>query len=135
MAGGYGAVGAVRIQGIHELERSFGKYGKELKKRLDRELQVIAEPVRFEASGLARSEISHMTNAWSQMRVGVARADSTVYVSPKKRGQKTGPKKRPNLGRRLQHEALDPALQHNRGRIEARVEKLVDLIADGEGFL
>ena len=128
------AAGAIQVEGIHELQQSFGKYGKDLKKGLQRELAAVAEPVRFEASNLARSEIRKMTLGWSQMRVGVT-AGTVVYVAPKKRGSKTGPQKRRNLGDLLMERALQPALEHNRAKIEAGVEKMLDVVAAENGFL
>jgi hypothetical protein len=128
------AAGAIRVHGIHELERSFGRYGNDLKKGLRRELAAVAEPVRFDASNLARSEIRNMTLAWSQMRIGVTKG-TVVYVVPKKRGLKSGPKKRRPFGDLLMEKALQPALERNREKIEAGVEKMLDVVAAENGFL
>jgi hypothetical protein len=128
------AAGAIEVRGIVELQRSFGKYGKDLKKGLRRELGAVAEPVRFDASNLARSEIRNMTLAWSQMRVGITKG-TIVYVAPVKRGSKTGPQKRRNLGDLLMQKALQPALERNRTKIEAGMEKMLDVVAGENGFL
>lgn len=62
------------------------------------------------------------------MRVGVTR--TLVYVAPKQRGARFGPRKRPNLAGLLATRAMEPALDINRPLVERQLEGLLDTVAD-----
>lgn len=121
---------AVRVRGLKELNRSFGKMSAELKRSLRSELLEAGEPVRVRAEQLAAQEIRNIDPRWSQMRVGAT--SQLVYVAPRAR-RRTG-SSRPNLAGLLLGRAMEPALAEETANVEQRIERLIDHIADGEGF-
>lgn len=120
----------LHIEGLKELSRAFRLADKELIKELRTSLRKVAEPVRVDAEHLALTEIRRMTLPWSVMRVGVNQRE--VYVAPKLRGVKTrgrDPRRRPNLFDLLLGRSLEPALEHNEGRVVFEVERMLGKIA------
>lgn len=116
----------LHIEGLRDLSRAFRLADKELIRELRVSLRKVAEPVRVDAQHLALTEIRRMTLPWSEMRVGVSQ--TSVYVAPKKRGVKTrgkDPRRRPNLFDLLLGRSLEPALEHNEGRVVFEVEKML----------
>lgn len=117
--------GAVRIEGLRELERAFKLYGRGLEKGLREALEAAAEPVRFEAQTLATSQIPNIGIPWSRMRVGVTRR--TAYVAPQERGRSRNTRRfRPNLKPLLLERAMQPALDHNVANVERELGDALD---------
>ena len=92
----------------------------------------IARPVQLEAQRLAVTEISGLrrTNAqgtgqWALMRIGVNQR--VVYVAPQKRSRRST---RPRFGTLLMNKAMQPALESQRHRLEAGIERALDRVAD-----
>jgi len=116
----------VYVTGITELNRAFAHADKQVQAGLRVELATIAEPVRVTAQQLALTEITNMTEAWSQMRVGTT--GKFVYVAPQSRRKRGSP--RPNLAGLLMDRALQPAADANEGKVADGVEHLVDRIME-----
>jgi len=122
----------VRVSGYQELQRAFGKYDKDAKKALAFELRLVADSVRGEAERLASSEISRMTSAWSQMRVGIT--SKSVYVAPKKRGTKNPALRRSAFGTQLLDSVLYPALAANVDSVGRDLDSLLGRVGRANGF-
>lgn len=119
---------AIRVEGLKQLQRAFAVAGKEFSKDLRSALESAAEPVRSQAASSALTQISGMRRQrvpWNEMRVGVTRG--SVYVAPKQRSTRIGSRKRRNIAGRLMDEAMQPALDANRGKVEGEV---IDAITD-----
>ena len=129
-----GELVAVRLDGLRELERAFKVAGNGLERGIREVLESAAEPVRHDAQLLALSEIPRIsvpstTVPWHRMRVGVTRR--TAYVAPEMRGDKSrrGSRRRPNFATKLLHEAMQPALERNRGSVEDTFEDALEDLA------
>lgn len=111
------------VDGLVQLNRLFAAAGPEAKKRLDKRMRELAEPVRVDAETLTRSGIPRIGPRWSQMRTGVTQR--AVYIAPRQRGtrRRGDPRSRPNLARLLDRE-MTRALEQNQPRIEQSVEAL-----------
>jgi hypothetical protein len=124
------ATGAVRIEGLRELDRAFAQVSKQTQKEFRSELKKVGEPVRSSAEELAVSQIANIGGQWSRMRLGsTARV---VYVQPRTRRRDGSP--RPNLAGLLMAQALLPALHSHEDSIEAGVERWLDSIIMRNGF-
>ena len=117
--------GAVAVTGLREFQRACANSDKELKDFLRTGLRALGEPVRKSAQALAGSEISHIGDHWSRMRLGVT-AGGGVYVVPFSRGR--GGSKRPNLANLLMDKAMQPALDQHTEEVVAGFELLLDRI-------
>jgi histone H3/H4 len=121
---------AVVVRGLTDLQRAFSRVSRDLGSGVREALEAAGEPVRSEASQLALQEISGMRRSrlpWWQMRVGVTR--KVVYVAPVRRGMKSSGRerfRRPKLAPRLLDEAMIPALEHNRARLEGEILETLD---------
>lgn len=124
------AVGAVRVEGLRDLNRAFARLGAGVKKELVGELALAAEPVRAAAVELAVSGIRNIGPTWSQMRVGVTQ--SLVYVAPKARRRRGSPRR--NLAPLLMDRAMQPALDENQAEVVGRLELMVDRLGGESGF-
>lgn len=123
------APGALAVRGLADLQRAFKIAEKELKVELRVELLRVAKPVRVAAEQLAVAKITNIDKnpggpRWEQMRTGVTQ--KLVYVAPKQRGQKKGPRKRPRFGTFLMEKAMAPALEQNRMLVVQGMERLID---------
>lgn len=120
--------GAVRIEGLRELNLAFKLYGRGLEKGVREALLTAAEVVRPEAQSLARSSIKVSRVDWSAMRVGTSR--HTSYVAPVQRGRNRNPNRfRPKLKAKLLDEAMEPALDQNTSRVEREFGDALDDLA------
>ncbi len=124
------AAGTVRVHGLRELNKTFKHMGKEVQKETRNELREVGEPVRKAAEQLAAVEIRNIGDNWSKMRVGVTQ--KLVYVAPKARSRSGSP--RPNLAGLLLQRAMLPALERNEPQVVAGLEKMLDRLADRNGF-
>jgi len=132
------AAGAIRVRDLNSLVRAFAAADKAVKEDLRDALMEAAAPVRSDAETLALHTIKNMQptrlgrSAWSAMRTGVT-GNAIVYVAPVERGVKTKGRlrlARPNLANLLLERAMEPALEHNIGRVERRLEQMLDEVAD-----
>lgn len=115
----------IRVKGLAELDAAFRIAGSTLQKTYRADLRKIGEPIRADAERLARSNISRIGSAWSEMRVGVT--SRLVYVAPKRRGR--NPRlKRPNLAGLLMGRAMEPALEQNVTGVETEIGHLLDIM-------
>lgn len=97
----------VRIEGLAQLQRSLREIEPKLLAEFRKELVAAGEPVARAAHGLAVQNIPKVTEPWSEFRVGAT--TNLVYVAPKQRGSKIGPRKRPAFASLLLKRALEPA--------------------------
>lgn len=114
------------MHGLPQLRRLAAAAGPDVKKDLDKRLRELAEPIRADAEGLARSGIRRVGIPWSQMRVGVTQR--LVYVAPKQRGVKARgahPRRRPRFADLLEQRAMTPALERNRDDLENGTEQVL----------
>jgi hypothetical protein len=124
----------IEILGYRELMRAFAQADKDSRKYVRAAFREVGQPVAAEAEQLAVQKIPRITRRsprgpkWEKMRVGVTR--TLVYVAPRQRGVRSGPRRRPNMADLLMGRAMEPALEHNEARLEASVERALDLVAD-----
>jgi hypothetical protein len=129
-----GGHGAVEVQGLSSLVRAFQQADKNLVDDLRDALSEGAQPVKMDAQGLAQHNISHMKlgSPWVRMRIGVMARSSIVYVAPVERGVKSrggARKKRREFFDVLMDKSLQPALEHNIGRIVERTDRMLGEVA------
>jgi hypothetical protein len=118
--------GSVKVKGLRELQRAFREMSKESAKELREGLREAAEPVRQEASRLFAP-----VNIGSAMgyRVRVRQRGVAVEQSRKR---VTG--QHPEYGALQMRTALIPALAHREDEVLRGVEKVLDELADDNGF-
>jgi len=123
----------IRVEGIADLQRSFFRLSRDLGSGVREALESAAEPVRSDASALARTQISGMARVrlpWWRMRTGVTR--TSVYIAPEQRGVKGGRlndrKRRPNLVS-VMGPRMEEALARNRNKVENAVLDELDELA------
>lgn len=122
---------AVNIKGLRELEALIAAEGPKAKRELNKELRLVAEPIRADAESFAASGIPRIGPTWSKMRVGVTR--TLVYVAPRQRGVKgrgPNPRRRPRFADLMLERAMDPALKKNESLIVDRVEALFERLGN-----
>lgn len=121
-----GAAEGVRVEGLRDFLRAVNAADKQTKKLVRTGLREVAEPVRVEAEARASGSIRNIGPVWSRMKTGVT--SRVVYVAPATRRRGGSP--RPNLGRLLMTEALEPALEAKRNEVVDKVEQALDNIID-----
>jgi hypothetical protein len=127
----------VAVHNLAQLNRTFNKAPKDIKRAYRAELRTVAEPVRSTWETLAVSSIRRIGPKWSRARIGPT--VNLVYVAPRLRGIKgrgRHPRRRPNLADLLMARAAEPALAQNQHRIEADFERMLDRLVnrwDSEG--
>lgn len=120
----------VRVRGLRELQRAFARTEKAAQKQTRATFVEVAEPVRRDAEGYARSRVARIGTRWPQMRVGVT--TKSVYVAPKQRGRasrRNAALRRPNLAALLMTRSMEPALEENAPLIYDRVDRALDQLA------
>lgn len=122
---------AVRIDGLRELERAFKLYGRGMEKGVREALEAGAEVVRPAVEALAVQTIKRSEVDWTRMRVGVV--SRVGYVAPVQRGNRSRrPSSRsrgPKFKARMLERAMEPALDHNIGRVEREFEDALNDLA------
>lgn len=121
----------VIVKGLREVNAAFAHTDREIRLGWRAGMREVVEPVRRDAEVSAQQSIRNMPSSprWARMRVGVTR--SMVYVAPRQkgtRGRRAG--RRPNLADLLMDRAMQPALDRHEHEITARVEQLLDRVAD-----
>lgn len=126
------AASAVRVKGLHELQRDFRKLSRDLSKEVRDELKQAGEPVAERAQELALSEIRNMSTSprWSEMKVGATQ--KSVYVRP--RARRRGGRPRPNFAPLMLERAMDPALEQRSADVVRALEGTLDRLAGRHGF-
>lgn len=120
------AEGTIRVDGLRDLQRAFKLADATLARELRTTLRKVAEPVRADAEQLAVGGIPRVGIPWSRMRVGVTQAG--VYVAPRQRGTRGGPRRRPNFAGLLLGRSLLPALEQNTPQVMSEMEQLLDTV-------
>lgn len=128
--------GTVRVEGLRELTRAFGKISKDLSDEVRDELLDAVEPVKERAEQLALSRIRNMPESpqYAEMRTGVSKARGVVFMVPAWRTRRRPNRRRPNLGELLLERAMDPALDEKEDEIVRGVERTLDHLARENGF-
>ena len=128
--------GAVRVNGLRELTRAFGKISKDLSNEVRDELLEAVEPVKQRAEQLALSRIRNMPEspAYAEMRTGVSRARGVVFMVPAWRSRRRPNRRRPNVGALLVERAMDPAVDEKTDDIVRGVEHVLDRLGRENGF-
>src|SRR4029077_5494677 len=105
---------------------TFQKLDRNIAKEVKRDLRVAAEPVRQQASSLARDRIPTVTTPWAQFRPGVTA--HMVYVVPRKRSTKNPLRRRRNFSDLLWERAMHPAEVRNQEHVRESVEHTLDVL-------
>jgi len=118
---------AVRVRGLRELQRDLRKAGSDLPREVNRELkdaaQLVADDARSRFSG-----IDSRSAAGMRPRV---RGLGRVVVEQRRR-RVTG--LRPDYGALQMRRAFLPALSSKTGEVERHLERMLDRLADRNGF-
>lgn len=126
------ASGTVVVRGLKELTRDFKRISKDLDKEVVDGLVEASDDVKRDAESLALGRIRNMTQHWSQMRIGVSRAQGMVYMVPLARGR--GQIHRGNLKTLLLERSMDPALERNSDTVEKKLDAVLGKLAGDNGF-
>jgi hypothetical protein len=121
----------VIVKGLRDVNAAFAHTDREIRLGWRAGMRQVAEPVRRDAELAASSSIPHMPASpkWARMRVGVTR--NMVYVAPRQRGTRGRTAAgRTNLAGLLMDRAMQPALDRHEPEITARMEHLLDVVAD-----
>lgn len=114
----------IKIEGLRELERALKEAEPLVYRELRRALDEAAEPVARQAHSLALQNIPKVTEPWSEFRVGST--TQVVYVAPKQRGSKVGPRKRPKFATLLTRRALEPAVPFAEATLRVEAEQALN---------
>lgn len=131
---------AVRVRGLRELERAFGKASRDLKDGLKAELLTAAEPVRQQAEQIAVQTIPRIgpmrPRSWARMRAGHSTRFALTYIAPRQRGRMSRANPalaRPKFARTLLR-PMEQSLERNHQSIIQRLEFVLDIVRDRNGF-
>lgn len=124
------SAGGVVVKGVRELQRAFRKIDRDAEKEFTKALKKAGEPTRRDAESLAGSNIRNVTVTWSRIRLGARRGE--VYIAP--RARRRGGSPRPNFGKLLLVEAMEPAVEKNADRIRNHLEDALDMLGRKAGF-
>lgn len=129
----------VHVEGLSELLTTFRVMPVEVSEEITWELEEAADPVRKQSTqfilsgGGGEPAMRNMsaTRVYAMMRVGVSRAEKTVYVVPAWRS--TGRVHRPNVYREEQRR-MEAALEQEREHVYEKVDNMLDRIGHEHGF-
>lgn len=121
------AGGAIRVEGLRELERALKASDKDAAKGLRKELREAAKVVSLEA----RSRFSGV-DGYSAMGIRPRVRSGLVAVAEQSRKRTTG--KRGDYGALQMRKALVPALWDKRDEVEERIENMLDTVGRNNGF-
>ena len=120
------AQGTVRVKGLRELQRAFGKISKDLKKETRDELRAVGNLVTEEA----RSRfMRYDARSASGFKTRVRQKEVTTEQS---RRRTTG--KRPDYGALQMRRALLPALAEKEDEVVDRLDKMLGRLGNDAGF-
>ena len=118
----------VRVRGLRELNRDFGKLSKKLQRELQHELRKLAEPVARDIRGRASAE-----NYGAATVAGIAAGTrSGAAVVRQRRRKTTG--QHPSFGGLQMREAFIPGLEAHEGEIVLGVEHFLSRITAESGL-
>lgn len=121
------ASGAVKIEGLRELERALRASDKDAAKGLRKELREAAKVVAMDARGkLAPYSGYSAMGLRPRVRAGL------VAVAEQSRKRTTG--QHPEFGSLIMRRALVPALWENRDEVNRRMESMLDNVGRDNGF-
>lgn len=121
------ASGAIRVEGLRELERALKASDKDAAKGLRKELREAAKVVALDARGKFAG-----VDGYSAMGIRPRVRAGLVAVAEQSRKRTTG--KHPDYGALQMRTALVPALWDKRPEVEKRIEKMLDTVGRDNGF-
>lgn len=116
----------VRVKGLQETQRAFGKIDKRLRSELGDELKKLAEPAAADARRIA-SKWGEATA--SGIQAGRRRGGAVIR---QRRRKTTG--QHPSFGALQMREALIPAAEQHEPEVIRGVEELLDKLTSDAGF-
>ncbi len=124
----------VRVKGLTGLQHALKRVGADTSVKFTALLLAAAEPVRRRAETLSAENITKLQTGdrWDQMRSGVF-ASKFVYIAPRARGSRSGPRKRPTFGPMLLHE-MEEALVETAPEVYALVEVALDRLLERDFY-
>jgi len=116
---------AVRVEGLNELIRAFGKVDKDLKRGVQRELQASADIV----SQATKSKIGSLSPPGSSRTIGGVRprVRGSTAVVEQRLGKTTG--KRGDWGVTQMHRGFLPALSEKTTEVVQRLDEMLGRLA------
>lgn len=125
----------IEIENFPALAKALADTGPAVRKALRKGLVELAQPIARDATRFAIENISGIgrekTSHWEDMRVGVARGFSLVYVAPRQRGVKGRgdlPGRRPGFADTLRDRAMAPAVDANEESLIAGADGIVNAV-------
>lgn len=122
----------IKIQGLTELERALKEAEPLVYAELRKGLEAAGQPIAERSHALALQNIPKVTEPWSEFRVGST--TQVVYVAPKQRGSKVGPRKRPKFATLLIKRALEPAVPGAEIELQRQAEAALNRAIDKAGL-
>ena len=128
---GSGAV--VHVSGLRELQRAFQRMDRDVAQDLVWELQEAADPVRKATEQMLLADLVNLppTPYYAGMRIGVSRAQGSVYIAPAWHARRVGPP-RPTFGSSIAVR-MEAAVERHADEVEQRLDKWLDRMADEWG--
>lgn len=133
------AGGAVKVQGLRELQRAFRAADPELKTQLTEELRHAGDVVRVDARGMFEgwggahgrsAAASHAASGWKTKVSSTGGAKRTVVVAQTlRKGRAT--RRRPNWGALQMKKALLPARAANTKRVVEMLDAMLGRLGRG----
>jgi hypothetical protein len=126
-------VATIRVKGLRELDRAFNRMSKDLRTDFVWELEEAADPARIRTTERILGEMRNMppTPFYAGMRIGVSKAQTTVYIVPSWKRGGTG-RGRPSLAGSIR-KRMEQAVAETAPLIEKRVGDMLDRMADEWG--
>lgn len=125
-----GSLSTVRVHGLKPLIGALKNMPEAVEEEFVWELEEAATPASKEATTLMH-EMVNVRPPYDHFRVGVSRAQKTVWLAPSWRrgGGSPRPEMAPHIRRRMER-----AVEQERGHIIDKIEDMLDRIADHHGF-
>ena len=128
---GSGAV--VHVSGLKELQRAFQRMDKDVAQDLVWELQEAADPVRKATEQMLLADLVNLpaTPYYAGMRIGVSRAQGSVYIAPAWHARRTGTS-RPTFGSSISVR-MEAAVERHAADVEKRLDQWLERMANEWG--
>jgi hypothetical protein len=125
-----GSLSSVHVRGLKPLIKAFKDMPEDVAEEFVWELEEAADPVRKRSEDLMH-EMVNVRPPYDHFRVGVSKAQSTVWVAPSWRrgGGSPRPEMAPHIRKRMER-----AVDERRDAVINKIEDMLDRIADHHGF-
>lgn len=127
------AAEAIRIRGLTELLNGLERADHALKLEVQNAIRDAGNIIRTDAEGRAATQIRNITEPWTHMRLGFAH--NVAYIAPRERGTRNPVYRRPKFGLLLLDEAMNPAVEANRDRVERAAMDAIDDLNSNAGLI